>query len=269
MVKENEMIKMVASDLDGTLLRDGAQKLNEELFALIRRLRELGVLFVAASGRQFPIMRRMFEPVRDEIGYICENGALAYLDGRFLYKDTLPPDLTREITQAIWEKDGAEMTMSGVHTYYVCPKTEKFRWLIRDYLKMTYEEVKDFTYLPEPLVKIAVYEKQGIDQSYEYWRKRFSDRCIVVTSGFDWMDFVPLGTNKGKGIRLLQKKLKIKPEECMAFGDEYNDIEMLQAVGESYGMDTAREGVKRVSRHITSNVEEELRRLILEIEKER
>ena len=44
---------------------------------------------------------------------------------------------------------------------------------------------------------------------------------------------------------------------------------MLQAVGESYGMDTAREGVKRVSRHITSNVEEELRRLILEIEKER
>ncbi|MFR3032054.1 MAG: Cof-type HAD-IIB family hydrolase, partial [Blautia sp.] len=36
MVKENEMIKMVASDLDGTLLRDGAQKLNEELFVLIR-----------------------------------------------------------------------------------------------------------------------------------------------------------------------------------------------------------------------------------------
>ena len=52
---------------------------------LIHRLKELGVFFVAASGRQFPIMQRMFAPVKEEIGYVCENGALTYTDGEFLY----------------------------------------------------------------------------------------------------------------------------------------------------------------------------------------
>lgn len=259
------MIRLIASDLDGTLLRGGAQELSQELFGQIRRLKELGVLFVAASGRQFPIMRRMFGPVADDIAYICENGALTYMDGKFLYKDTLPEELSREIIQAIWEQDGAEMTMSGAGTYYVRPKSEEFRRLI-DFLKITYQEVEDFDCLPESLVKVAVYEKKGIESSYPYWRERFGGRCIVVTSGFDWLDFVPFGTNKGKGIRLLQKKLGIKPEECMAFGDEYNDIEMLQSVGHSFAMDTARTGVKKVSRYRTDHVEKELEKLILQME---
>ena len=263
------MKTLYISDLDGTLLRNGAQRFQPELFDLIHRLKELGVFFVAASGRQFPIMQRMFAPVKEEIGYVCENGALTYTDGEFLYKDTLSDTLAKEIIQEIWEKEGAEMTMSGVRTYYVRPKTEEFRSLIRDFLKITYKEVEDFDQIPEALMKVAVYERNGINNSYQYWRERFSDRCIVVTSGFDWMDFVPFGTNKAKGIQLLQKRWNIKPEECMAFGDEYNDIEMLQAVEHSYAMDTAREGVKKVSRYITSNVEEELKKLIQEIEKEK
>ena len=59
------MIKLVASDLDGTLLLNGAQSLPEELFPLIKELKELGILFVAASGRQYANMKRMFAPVVD------------------------------------------------------------------------------------------------------------------------------------------------------------------------------------------------------------
>ena len=69
------MIKMVASDLDGTLLLNKAQSLPEEIFPLIRKLKEMGILFVAASGRQYPNMKRMFAPVASEIAYISENGA--------------------------------------------------------------------------------------------------------------------------------------------------------------------------------------------------
>ena len=47
------MIKLVASDLDGTLLLHKAQSLPEEIFSLIRQLEELGIMFVAASGRQY------------------------------------------------------------------------------------------------------------------------------------------------------------------------------------------------------------------------
>ena len=52
------MIKLVASDLDGTLLLHKAQSLPEEIFSLIRQLEELGIMFVAASGRQYPNMTK-------------------------------------------------------------------------------------------------------------------------------------------------------------------------------------------------------------------
>ena len=54
------MIKLVASDLDGTLLFKGAQSLPEEIFPLIRQLKKMGILFVAASGRQYANMKKCF-----------------------------------------------------------------------------------------------------------------------------------------------------------------------------------------------------------------
>lgn len=61
------MIKLVASDLDGTLLFKGAQSLPEEIFPLIRQLKKMGILFVAASGRQYANMKKMFRPVVDDM----------------------------------------------------------------------------------------------------------------------------------------------------------------------------------------------------------
>ena len=48
--------------------------------------------------------------------------------------------------------------------------------------------------------------------------------------GNEWIDFIPFGTNKAKGIQRISERYHISPEECIAFGDEYNDIEMLKAV---------------------------------------
>ena len=70
------MIKYIASDLDGTLLHNGAQQLPEEIFDLIRALKSRGIHFIAASGRQYYNMYRMFEPVQNDISYIAENGSL-------------------------------------------------------------------------------------------------------------------------------------------------------------------------------------------------
>ena len=75
------MIKLIASDLDGTLLLNKAQTLPDDLFPLIRELNELGIRFVAASGRQYPNMKRLFAPVASDISFICENGALAVEKG--------------------------------------------------------------------------------------------------------------------------------------------------------------------------------------------
>ena len=80
------MIKLIASDLDGTLLLHGAQMLRTETCGLIHRLyKEKGIYFVSASGRQYDNQQRLFAPVADEIAYICENGCLSFFEGDMLH----------------------------------------------------------------------------------------------------------------------------------------------------------------------------------------
>ncbi|MEG2931337.1 MAG: HAD hydrolase family protein [Ruthenibacterium sp.] len=65
------MIRLVASDIDGTLLQGGAQQIDARLFALIDALRAKNILFCAASGRHYASLRRLFAPVEDSFLYSC------------------------------------------------------------------------------------------------------------------------------------------------------------------------------------------------------
>lgn len=256
------MIKMVVSDVDGTLLPHSRQSLPEQLFEQIRQLKELGILFVAASGRQIGNLCRLFAPVEQEIGYIAENGGLTVYQGKVLDKGSFSMDLTKEIAQAVWEDDSGEFSISGERTYYIHPKTQEFLWLMRDYMHNDIRIIQDFSEIPEECLKVSLFDQKHLEAKIPYWTRRFGDRARVVTSGNDWLDFMPGNVHKGNGVRCFQKTLGITPEECMAFGDEHNDIEMLQSVRYSYAVTTAREKVKAVSRFETENVMEILARLI-------
>ena len=70
------MIKLIASDIDGTLLQNGETAISERFFAQARRLMAQGVAVCAARGRQYSSLRRLFAPVAEELYYICENGAV-------------------------------------------------------------------------------------------------------------------------------------------------------------------------------------------------
>lgn len=67
------MIKLIASDLDGTLLQDGTQELTPRAISLIHSLTQKGIYFVAASGRQYTNERIVFDKIKDEISYIGEK----------------------------------------------------------------------------------------------------------------------------------------------------------------------------------------------------
>ena len=257
------MIKMIASDLDGTLLLNRAQFLPEEIFPLIRELKKLGILFVAASGRQYPNMKRMFQPVESDVAYICENGALSVENGQVLYQDSFDRKLAEEIISTIMAKENAEFTCSARDWHYLMPKSEAFRHYMVDVVKNDCKFIHTLDDMTEPIMKLAVYEPSGItDESVHYWNDRFGKKCKVVTSGNEWIDFIPFGTNKARGIQAFQKKYNILPQECMAFGDEYNDIEMLQAVKYSFAMAHSKERVKQAASGQTDRVEPVLRKLI-------
>lgn len=257
------MIKLIASDLDGTLLLNGAQQLPEELFSLIKELNEMGILFAAASGRQYANMKMLFAPVMQDMAFICENGALAVQNEEILYSDAFAPELVREIVEAVYKKEGAEFSCSTKDFYYIRPKSKSYVKLMTETVKTNCKIIENFDEITEPCIKLAVFEENGMtEESIRYWRNSFSDKCTVVTSGNAWLDFIPFGTNKAKGIKIFQQLLKIKPEECVVFGDEYNDIEMLKSVPYSFAMEHSKEGVREAANFQTARVEPILRKLI-------
>ena len=257
------MIKLVASDLDGTLLFKGAQSLPEEIFPLIRQLKEMGILFVAASGRQYANMIKMFRPVVDDMGFISENGGLAVYNEKVLYQENFEQSLAREIAESIYRREGSEFTCSTRDFYYIRPKTEHFRDLMYNVVGNNCHEINSFDEITEPCMKLAVYERGGLQENtIYYWKEQFGDRCTVVTSGNAWVDLIPFDTNKARGVEVYQKLLGIRPEECMVFGDEYNDIAMLKSVPYSFAMSHAKEKVKEAASYETDRVETILRKLI-------
>jgi hypothetical protein len=83
-----------------------------------------------------------------------------------------------------------------------------------------------------------------------------------VTSGFAWVDFIPFTTNKARGLEEYRKLLGILPEECVVFGDEYNDIAMLRSIPNSFAMSHAKPGVRAAASYETDRVETILKKLI-------
>lgn len=85
------MIKLIASDMDGTLLNTKGE-LPLQFFPLLKALWAKGILFVAASGRQYHNLLLHFGHVKDKIALLCENGAMVVDCGKRLFLNCIPPD---------------------------------------------------------------------------------------------------------------------------------------------------------------------------------
>ena len=254
-------IAMIASDLDGTLLLDGAQALTQEFFSLIRRLQGHDIIFYAASGRQYASLRRLFAPVADEIGYICENGCLSFFKGRKISQACMQADLGREIIRAMQRTGGLEVMVSGTETCYIQPTSSNFAALLHDVVGNNVTLVPSLLDIPEPYMKISFYEKGGLSDTSP-WKKRFGDRCTVQTGGNEWLDIMPKGVNKWTAIKENLICLGISADEVIAFGDNENDRQMLCHVGCPITMEKARADIRILGRYHTDSVEKSLHRIL-------
>lgn len=254
-------IKLIASDLDGTLLLSGATALDKEAFAVIRELSARGVIFVAASGRQYENMRRLFAPVADEIGYLCYNGALCLYRGEVIYERFFDKALGCEILTAINSTDDSDGMASVRTAELIAPIHTDLEENMRSYIGADYRVVDDLTAVEEPFYKVAMYnDRQQLNESL--WHSRFGARCKVVTSGTVWLDFIPFGLDKGVGLQKMMERFGIKAEECAAFGDNDNDLEMLRAVGLPIVMQSAKLSMHPYGKRLAATVPDMLRQMI-------
>lgn len=117
------MIKLIASDLDGTLLQNEAQELTPRAIELIRALTQKGVHFVAASGRQYANERLLFHEIKDDISYIAENGSLCIHQGKVISRGLIEDDLAYRILRELKKEPGFEIVVSREDTCLIDRKS--------------------------------------------------------------------------------------------------------------------------------------------------
>ncbi len=237
------MIKLIASDIDGTLLLDGRRELSAEIIEQIEMLYEKGILFVAASGRQMPNLERLFAPVKDKIAYIAENGALVVYQKEVIAKIPMERSVGKAILEDIRQKKDCEILLSGENTSYLEPKTEEYEKHMKFFVKNNVTVVDNILDVQEDYLKISVYEKNGVRDCEAYFKEKWGGLVTVVTSGYAWLDMIAPNVNKGNALLLLMERLGISKGQTAAFGDNYNDIEMLKTAGYGYAVNSAQPGV--------------------------
>ena len=256
------MIKLITCDIDGTLLQGYADQIELELFELIEKFYEKGVLFFATSGRQLYNLQKIFAPVKDKIGYIAENGALVVYNNEVLYKSAIDVNLALELAQKILDRENTELFICGENTTYIMPKCKDFDELVGNEIQNHITIIKSFDEIDQDILKISLFYKKGIDNELiEYFSKDYGDKFQHTTSGHTWYDFMNINTHKGNAIKLLQEVIKVNSDETVAFGDNFNDIEMLSDAKYSYAMENAHEEVKKVANYTCKNVIETLKEL--------
>lgn len=250
--------RLVASDIDGTLLFDG-HGITGETIALVERLLDEGVMFVPTSGRQYANLRRLFGPVADRLSYVAEGGALAVVGGEVVHEQAFPKDVSARVIRAIVGEGGCEVMVSGAEVSYVLLGRDAFAAHLRGSLGFDVAETDDLAGLEEPCLKVAAFCRNGVDpRKVTRWRQLLGDDCQVVASAPQWVDFVPPGLSKATALGAVLDRLRISPTDVVAFGDGPNDREVFELVGCPVAMAHADSDIIRKARYVTDTVERAL-----------
>ncbi len=227
------MIKFIASDLDGTLL-DDEKRLPGEIFDLIEQLGAHGILFAPASGRQYANLKKLFAPVANRIVFIAENGALVVYRGEVLRRSPLPPADVETALRRLEDLPHVCPLLSGEQCAYLADDDPAFlRESLAAYTECRRVESLTAAARTERISKIAVYDPVGAERSLPLLRARLPE-LRVIHSGRNWCDIALPETDKGAGIRAVRERFGLLREECIAFGDHMNDLDMLAECGHAY-----------------------------------
>ena len=151
------MIKLVASDIDGTLLPEGTAEINPEIFDVIRRLKERGVIFAAASGRHYSSISRLFEEVKNDMIFITENGAYVCCRGYTMMEQVIDPEYVRQWVKEVRQIPGASFTLDTKEGFYTESSDREFLSLVRDGYRSRITEVEDVLAQDYRVNKMAIY----------------------------------------------------------------------------------------------------------------
>lgn len=245
------MIRLFVSDIDGTLLPDGQQDLPDAYFDKIKALTREGVLFCAASGRQYSSLQRLFAPVRDDIAYITQNGSSVIYKEEILYSSSLTKEDSDQLVRDTYAIPGAQVMYCTDTVAYCGENDHELYDLMLHQFRFNTKMVPNPLDIPMPCVKFSLYLRDHLQEKCQpYFIPRWSATHELVVIAPHFISIMKKGTNKGTALRGLMERLGISPDEAVACGDNGNDIAMLREVTHSVAVANAQEEVGRICRHI-------------------
>lgn len=257
-------IKLIALDLDDTLLDKDAQ-ISEENVKALQKCVEKGIYVVLCSGRAedgiLPFVRRL-DIAGKECGrfLIAINGCSVFdLHKRVqIYCKSVPSDILLRANELSEEMDLLSEVYSPDTIYY--RKETKWTRLDVDLCLLKGEEVEDYeSFLKEksfPKMLIPG-EPERLQVLQEKLKSEFKDRAVVFTSKPYFLELLPPNCGKGEAIEYLAKTLGFGLDECMCFGDSMNDENMIVKCEHSVAMKNGLDYIKDKAKYVSEKTNNE------------
>ena len=104
-------------------------------------------------------------------------------------------------------------------------------------------------------IKVSLYYEKGAMMLYDLLDKRWKDRLQIYISGARWIDINAQGVSKGNAVHWIQKQYGITPEETVVFGDNFNDISMMERSKRSYASVLSHPDIKKAADYEVASYE--------------
>lgn len=268
------MIRLIVTDIDGTLVPEGGSYVNPEYMVVIRKLLDLGVQFAAASGRQASSIDAVFHELRDRIYYLGDNGACIQRGGVTVKEVRMGREATLGLLKELKDIPGQKQLLSLKEGYYTDDRDEKFRRLVFEEYKGVggvVEQIEDYA---DACIKLSLYCENGSREIYDQIGDDWKERFAIHVSGARWVDINSFESTKGNAVRWLQEQYGITPEETAVFGDNYNDISMMKQAARSYASELSNEEIRAEAAGVVLSYEKDgvlmvLKEILEEVEHEK
>ncbi|MBU3821435.1 Cof-type HAD-IIB family hydrolase [Flavobacteriaceae bacterium XHP0103] len=244
-------IKLVATDMDGTLLNSN-HEVSDLFFNLFKELKKHNILFVAASGRPYYSITEKLDPIKNDIIIVAENGSIVGKNGTEILSTPLPNNNLFEVEKLIDKHNHIHPVFCTKHKAYFKNSSDGFIKLLTEYYP-NYSLIDSIKEIDEDILKIALYNHEDARKQIYPLFNRFDTEYKVIVSGKHWVDIFHIEANKGKALSIIQKQYNISSEQTIAIGDYDNDIEMLLKADFSFAMENANSNVKRIAKFNTKS----------------
>ena len=249
-------IKLIATDMDGTLLDPRGQLDLPRLEKILDQLDQRDIRFVIATGNEVHRMRQLLEHLASRVVLVVANGARIFENNRLIQAQTWDDAM---VDKALFHFKGREcrdqFVVTGMKGGFVKKGTvftdlEKFmtpEMIEKFYQRMNFVEDLQAALFGGVLKMSMVVGKERSSSVLQEINDLFNGRVRAVSSGYGCIDILQAGVHKAWGLEELLKRWNLKSEQIMAFGDSENDVEMLELAGIAYAMENADDNVKVVA----------------------